>query len=155
MIDDFEWTHVTMPQREGGFGLRDPKTIVNAARLASLVNVTERTLGFGAAKNFIDNEFEKAIVNCGSALGTVLRPNLEPTCELQKSLTQPLAIDWLMQHADEPTRQRLNSLTTPHAAAWLSSLALLQLIGCPVNRVGRSPMLHGLHAVICERSGSI
>ena len=122
---------MTLPQRKGGFGLRDPKTIINAARLASLVNVTERALGFGAAKSFIDNELEKAVANYVSALGTVLRPNLEPSRELQKSLTQPLhalAIDSLMQHADEPTRQRLNSLTTPHATAWLSSSALLQLM---------------------------
>ena len=128
---------MTLPQREGGFGLRDLKTVINAARLASLVNFTERALGFGAAKNFIDNEREKAVANYVSALGTVLRPNLEPSRELQlggesRSLTQPLhalAIDSLMQHADEPTRQRLNSLTTPHATAWLSSSALLQLMG--------------------------
>ena len=40
-IDNFQWTHVTLPQRGWGLGLRDPKTIVNTARLAWLVNVTE------------------------------------------------------------------------------------------------------------------
>ena len=41
-VTDFEWAHATLPQREGGFGLRDPKTIVDTARVASLVNVTKR-----------------------------------------------------------------------------------------------------------------
>ena len=70
---------MTLPQREGGFGLRDPKVIVNAARLASLVNVTERALSFGATKSFIDNELEKAVGYYVSALGTGLRSGLA-TC---------------------------------------------------------------------------
>ena len=44
-VDDFTWTHATIPQRLGGLGLRDPKTIIDTARVASLVNVTERALG--------------------------------------------------------------------------------------------------------------
>ena len=130
-MDAFTWTLVTLPQSDGGFGLRDPKTIVNTARLASLVNVTERAIGFGATKKFIDIELEKAVSNYVAALGTGIRPNLEPSRDLQKILTQPLhavAIDWLVRNADEPTRQLLNSLTTPHATAWLSSTTLLNIL---------------------------
>ena len=39
-IDDFKWTHATIPRRR--FGLRDPQTIIQSARLASLTNVSER-----------------------------------------------------------------------------------------------------------------
>ena len=117
-VDDFSWTHATLPQRAGGFGLRDPATIVDAARLASLVNVADRALGFGAAKGHIDTETEKAVANYVSKLGTELRPDLQPSRELQK----------ILRNADEPARQRLNSLTTPHANAWLSFSALWNVL---------------------------
>ena len=92
---------------------------------------TTCALSFGATKSFIDCELEKAIGHYVAAIGTGLRPNLEPSHDLQNSVTQPLhalAIDRLVQNADEPTRQRLNSLTTPHATAWLSPLTLLKII---------------------------
>ena len=38
-VDDIHWTQATLPQRKGGYGLRDPRTIVDTARLASLINV--------------------------------------------------------------------------------------------------------------------
>ena len=131
VMDDFAWEKATLPQRDGGFGLRDPKTIVNTARLASLVNVTDRAVSFGARKGYIDNELEKAISCYVAALGTGVRPDLEPSRELQRTLTQPLhaiAVEWLLRSADEPTRQRFDSLTTPHATAWLSSSSLLRLL---------------------------
>ena len=46
-VDELFWTHAAQPQK-GGFGLRDPHTIVDIARLASLANVAERALSFGA-----------------------------------------------------------------------------------------------------------
>ena len=80
-----------------------------------------------------------------------------------------------MKNANEATRQRLNSLTTPHATAWLSSAPLLKIISqgefvaglkwvagqkirdhayvCP--DCGREADPYGLHAVTCQRSGSI
>ena len=82
-------------------------------------------------------------------------------------------IGWL--DADEPTRQRLNSLTTKHATAWLSGRELLKINSqgefvagliwvsglkirnepyiCP--NCGRESNLFGVHAVTCQRSGSI
>ena len=130
----------------------------------------------GTTKSFIDNELKKAVGYYVSALGTGLRPNLEPSRDLQKSLTKPLhalALDWLVKNANESTRQRLNSLTTPHATAWLSSATLLKIISqgefvaglkwvagqkirdrayiCP--DCGREADPYGLHEVTCQRSG--
>ena len=47
-IPDCKWTHTTIPRRMGGFGLRDPVSIVESARLASLTNVTERATEGGS-----------------------------------------------------------------------------------------------------------
>ena len=128
-IVDFTWVHgAQRTQKEGGFGMRYHKTIVDTARLASLINVAQRALDFGAAKSHIVIETEKAIVNYVAKLGTGLRPDLRPSRDLQKTLTQPLHAqmkDWLWRNADEPTRQRLNLLKTPHATAWLSCRELL------------------------------
>ena len=96
-----------------GYATHHPHTITDTAQLASLINVTEHALGFGTAKAHIDKEVEKAVTNYVAALGTGLRPDLQPSREL--TLTQPLhviAIDRLMRNADEPTKQRLNSLVT-------------------------------------------
>ena len=78
-IDDLTWAHATLPQREGGFGLRVPRTTVDTARLVSLVNVSQRALGCGATKSHIDTEAENAIANHVTKLGTGLRPDLVRT----------------------------------------------------------------------------
>ena len=88
VVDDFAWEHATLPH-ERGFGLRDPTTIVDTARLASLINVEERALEFGAAKEYIDSETSNAI-SCYCYRAAVFRPKLQPSRELQKMLTQPL-----------------------------------------------------------------
>ena len=54
-----------------------------------------------------------------TSLGAVIRPELQPSHELQKLLTHS-------RNADEPTLQHLNSLSTPHATAWLSSPELIK-----------------------------
>ena len=113
-----------------------------------------------------------------AAVGSVVRPELQPSRELQKTLTQPLhcmAIHWLWTNAEEPTRQRLNSLTTPHALAWLASNALTTLITqgefvaglkwvsglkfrdepYPCRHCGLQADPYGVHATTCQRSGSI
>ena len=49
-------------------------------------------------------------------LQVVVRPELVPSKDLQKSLTLPvhqIALDALIRDADEPARHRLNSLATP------------------------------------------
>ena len=87
----------------------------------------ERALGFGPAKDYIDSETSKAISCHMAAVDTVIRPKLQPSCELQKMLTLPLhpnAIHWLMQNADEPTHRRLYSLTTQHRMPQLGWLRL-------------------------------
>ena len=123
-------------------------------------------------------EIEKAIANYVKKLGTGLRPDLLPSRDLQKTLTQPLHAltkDWLWRSADELTTQRLNSLITPHATAWLSCRELLKILSqgefvggltwvsglkirdepyiCP--DCGREADVFGVHAVTCQRSGSI
>ena len=109
-------------------------------------------------------------------LGTGLRPDLRPSRDLQKTLTQPLHAqmkDWLWRNADEPTRQRLNLLKTPHATAWLSCRELLKTLS-QGEFVGGLTWVSGLknprrtvdlsrlqarsrrvrvHAVTCQRSG--
>ena len=52
-VDDLRWTHATLPQRKGGYGLRDPSRIVDTARLASLVIVSERAASLGASNSHI------------------------------------------------------------------------------------------------------
>ena len=47
-IDDATWAIATLPLRKGGLGLRDPATILPAARLASLINIEECVKGYGA-----------------------------------------------------------------------------------------------------------
>ena len=74
-IDDSTWAQAKLPQRDGGFGLRDPKTIIDTAGLASLVNVSERALGFGAATNHIETETEIDMATYVAKLGTHLRPS--------------------------------------------------------------------------------
>ena len=104
---------------------------MDTARLASLVNVTQRALGFGAAKSHIDMEIEKTSPNYVEILGTGLRADLRPSRDLQKTLTQllhALTQDWRWRSADELTTQRLNSLITPHATAWLSCRELLKIL---------------------------
>ena len=32
-VDDLQWTHATLPQRKGGYGLRDQRSVVDTARL--------------------------------------------------------------------------------------------------------------------------
>ena len=125
-----------------------------------------------------DRETDKALPCYMAAISSDIRPELQPSRELQRTLTQPLhalAIHWLMTHADEPTQQRLNSLTTPHALAWLSSTSFVSMITqgefaaglkwvsgvkfrdewptCP--DCGRQADPFGLHAITCQRSGSI
>ena len=96
---------------------------MDTARLASLVNVSEWAVGMGADKLYVKRETEKSIGKYMAAVGSFLRPDLQPSRKLQNLLTKPLhdlAIDWLWRNADEPTRQRPNSLMTPHATDWLS-----------------------------------
>ena len=142
------------------------------------VSNVERALGFGAAKRHLDSETDKALSYYMAAVGSVVRPELQPSRELQKTLTQPLhcmAIHWLWTNAEEPTRQRLNSLTTPHALAWLASNALTTLITqgefvaglkwvsglkfrdepYPCRHCGLQTDPYGVHATTCQRSGSI
>ena len=64
--------------------------VIDAARLASLVNAAERALGFGASKRHVDNETEKAISSHMTAVGSDIRPDLQPSPDRQESLTQPL-----------------------------------------------------------------
>ena len=68
-VDESTWTHATLPPR--GFGLCDPGTIIETARLASLTNVD--TLSFGAVKNFDSIAPEKAVATTWP-LGTDIRP---------------------------------------------------------------------------------
>ena len=66
-------------------------------------------MGFGAVKRYVDNKTEKAISRYLASVGSGIRPELQPSRELQRTLTQPLhalAIQWLMENADEPTKQR-------------------------------------------------
>ena len=95
-IDDFTWAHATLPQRDGGFGLRDPTCIAESARLASLVNVAERALGFGAAKSHIDAETAKAAAIYTARIGTDRCSELHAPSELKKTITQLLhAKQWI------------------------------------------------------------
>ena len=52
-VEDAIWSHATIPLRMGGLGLRDPITIVSTARLASLVNVSQRAIEMGASQGYI------------------------------------------------------------------------------------------------------
>ena len=54
--------------------------------------MADRALGFGAVKGHIDTETEKAVAKYASKLGTGLRPDLQPSRELQKMLTEPLPL---------------------------------------------------------------
>ena len=84
-MDDCKWTHATLPQRRGGHGLRHPQTVVDTARLESLVNVSERAVGMDADKIHVDRETEKSVSKCMAAVGAFLRPELPPSRELQKT----------------------------------------------------------------------
>ena len=177
-VDDLQWTHATLPQRKGGYGLRDPWSVVDTARLASLVKVSERAETFGASSSYIRQETDKATTNYLRALKVDFIADLVPSRELQKMLTDPLhsaAVDWIVRSADEPTRQRMNSLTTPHATAWLTSTSLMRIMTqgefvsglkwgggmkfrhnayrCP--NCGSEANAYGVHAVTCQRSGAI
>ena len=177
-IDDDKWAHATMTRRMGGFGLRDPRAILQSARLASLVNTKERALELGASQRFMTVKTEKADAAYMGVIHTDIHPQLLPLKDLQRLLTQPIhqmVLDRLAQAADEPTKQRLNSLTTPHAIAWLDATfyttpmtpteyrcAHLWAGGhpfrdapytCPDCGVTADP--YGVHAVGCLRSGYI
>ena len=172
------WSLATIPQRLGGLGLRDPKAIVESARLASLINVAATALELGAAPQHITWETEKAVALYLTRLQVVVRPELVPSKDLQKLLTLPvhqIALDALIRDADEPTRHRLNSLATPHSTAWLSSspfirtltpvefrAALRWILGVPFRSApyscpdcGATADQYGLHATTCSRSGFI
>ena len=109
---------------------------------------------------------------------TVIRPELQASKDLQKSLTEPLHqtnMDALLRSADETTKTRLNSLTTPHATAWTTCsllvaplspeefrAALRWIYGLPFRAAnyqcpdcGKNADCFGLHAVTCVRSAYI
>ena len=62
-VDDATWALATLPLRKGGLGLRDPKTIIQSARLASIINTTERAKGFGADAAHMSWETERPLVS--------------------------------------------------------------------------------------------
>ena len=177
-VDGSTWTTATLPLRMGGLGLRDPTVITASARLASLVNVSEHALAFGACHEHITRELDLASTRYMMALGMVVCPQLKPSADLQRLLTDPFhqrALDRLVRVADEPTLQRLNSLTTPHATAWTTTspiiasmspvefrAALRWILGLPFRSssytcpdCGRHADPLGLHAVTCSRSGMV
>ena len=177
-VDDATWITATLPLRMGGLGLRDPTVITASARLASMVNVSDRATAFGAIPSYVAKELDLATVHYMSALNMDVRPQLKPSADLQRLLTDPLhqrALDLAVRSADEPTLLRLNSLSTPHATTWTVSsplvtpltpvefrAALRWTLGLPFRTsdypcpdCGRPADSHGVHAITCSRSGMI
>ena len=130
-VADDKWMHASIPARLGGLGIRDPLVIAPCARLASLVNVAELGITLGASQTYISDETEKAIRTYMERLGTVERPELRPSKDLQKELTQPFyqrMMDRLMREGDPITQLRLNSLSTRHALAWVTAAAVVKTL---------------------------
>ena len=177
-FDEAKWIHATLPRRMGGLGLRDPTRVIYTARLASLTNTADLARQLGASDEYTESQTEAAVADYMAAVQTILRPELFPSKDLQKTLTQVLhdqALNRLINISDEPTKQKLNSLTTPHATAWTtisplvktltpveSRAALRWVSGVPFRprqymcpHCGADADPYGLHAITCTRSGAI
>ena len=106
-IDDFKWTHAAIPRRMGGFGLRDPRAIIQSARLASLTNVSELAHSLGASHRYVQNEASKATSAYMAAVQSDIHPQLTPLRDLQRWLTQPLHQAMLASLINLPRRMHL------------------------------------------------
>ena len=60
-IPEAAWEQALVPIRLGGLGLRSPAKIRNDARLAALVNVSDRVLTLGASPEHLRADFETAL----------------------------------------------------------------------------------------------
>ena len=177
-FDEAKWIHATLLRRMGGLGLRDPTRVIHTARLASLTNTADLARQLGALEEYTKLQTEAAVADYMAAVQSILRPELFPSKDLQKTLTQVLhdqALNRLINISDEPTKQKLNSLTTPHATAWTtisplvktltpveSRAALRWVSGVPFRprqymcpHCGAKADPYGLHAITCTRSGAI
>ena len=138
-IGDSKWADATIPPRMGIFGLRDPRTIVQLTRLASLTNVLELAYSLGASQPHVQAESAKALSAYMTVVQSDICPQLTPSRDLQRLLTQPLhqaTLAALVNCADEPTKLRLNSLATPHATAWLSASPYVSAMTSAEHRSG-------------------
>ena len=80
--------YATLPQRKGGYGLRDPRSVVDSARLALLVNVSERAETFGSSRSYIRQEAYKATANYLRVLNADFIADLVFSRELQRKRSQ-------------------------------------------------------------------
>ena len=130
-LDDETWALVALPMRMGGFGLRDPTVIVHCARLAAAVNLSVLAAEMGANEAFLALEREQAVSLYRKNIELTVRPELQPSRELQKQLTMPLhsrTAHQLLSIAEPTTKACLESLMTPHATAWFACAPLVRVL---------------------------
>ena len=74
-------------------------SIAQTAQLASLMNIAQKAAEFGASPQFVSHYMAR--------VHSVTRPDLAPSKDLQKGLTQPLhqlSLDALLRTANDATR---------------------------------------------------
>ena len=76
-ISSTAWDQALIPVRLGGLGLRSPRTVQKAARLAALVNIRERALELGAHPEHLRLDFEAAMDEMATELKVEYLPELQ------------------------------------------------------------------------------
>ncbi len=122
-LEEDVWHLASLPLRLGGLGVRDAELIRQAARFASLVNVTPCALELGADEGTLRSATEEALRVYYAALDLPLldAPLPQPHKDLQATLSEPLVLrrrSAVLAHAPEDDLERLNSLATTHLTAW-------------------------------------
>ena len=158
-IDDSKWAHETIPVRVGGLGIRDPVSVTPCS--VGLTCQLIRKSSFSRSRPaYIAEETEKAVAIYMAFLQLTIRPDLQPSKELQNQLTLPFhqqALDKLLPDGDLAARIQFTSLATPHAMAWISTTSLLKLLapaeGCSLRWV--LGILLRDHAYTCPDCGML
>lgn len=176
-VETPQWQQATLPCRNGGLGLGDPANICHAARLAALVNTTEKAVELGLPLDHARSEIEQALKAFNERWG--LHHGVPtPEKNLQKQLmtsVHEVRRALIMANASADEVERLDSVCTPHAADWLrgpgqwfsltdeeARYGIRWVLGIPlVDEPYLCPWCErpadrlGLHAAACEASGAV
>ena len=115
------WTQVTLPVAKGGLGLQIPADSAAAARLASLVTISDMVPELGTDPEHLRQALVRALVAYCSQRGITQMLVPAPDRHLQRELTDPILSQkaaHLFASSEPADQKRLLSVASPHALQW-------------------------------------